>query len=254
LKKEIDKELSELEKEKNKKEGRAYEPEKKEDEKNKGIVEKEIANSDEEKNKDLDDKKIEEIKIEESKENKEEEKGEEVKEKESKEGKNKEEVKKEEEREAKNIKVEEKKEEDEYVSSPLPVNPNFRRPAPGFSSKRPVLDDMKPVSKMMNPIEELKFLNLKNFRRLGDNPEESCKRIFNKIKLLERDGYDKMIKGIKAWHSSEVNQLYVKIGRESILKGKKMREVIVERQKRDLPALKEEEIKAISNLNSRLVF
>ena len=131
---------------------------------------------------------------------------------------------------------------------------NTKRPAPASANQRPVINDIKAVPKVMNPIEELKFLNIKNFRRLGDNPSASCERVFNKIKLLERDGYDKMIKGIQAWHASEVNQLYVKIGRESILSGKTMREIIVERQKKALPFLKEEEIKAIANLNSNLVF
>ena len=157
-----------------------------------------------------------------------------------------------------NIKEEKKSEESNIkkieVSSKIPVNPNFKRPAPGFAGQRPVINDIRAVPKTMNPIEELKFLNIKNFRRLGDNPTASCERVLNKIKLLERDGYDKMIEGIKAWHASEVNQLYIKIGRESILSGKKMREIVVERQKNNLPVLKEEEIQAIANLNSKLVF
>ena len=76
----------------------------------------------------------------------------------------------------------------------------------------------------------------------------------NKIKLLEKDGYDKMVSGVKAWRQNEVNRLYIKIGQEALLKDLSLQDVIVERQKRNMPYLKIEEINAISKLNGRLSF
>lgn len=144
-----------------------------------------------------------------------------------------------------------KKEPEDYVA-PQILNLNFKRPAP--TSNKPRMEDIKPVAKAMSPIDELAFLDLVNFRRLSDNSDEAVLKIFNKIKLLEKDGYDKMVSGVKAWRQNEVNRLYVKIGQETLLKGLSLKEVIVERQKRNMPFLKVEEINAISKLNGRLSF
>lgn len=144
-----------------------------------------------------------------------------------------------------------KGEQENYVA-PTTLNLNFKRPAPTSNKLR--MEDIKPVAKAMSPIDELAFLDLVNFRRLSDNSDEAVLKIFNKIKLLEKDGYDKMVSGVKAWRQNEVNRLYVKIGQETLLKGLSLKEVIVERQKRNMPFLKVEEINAISKLNGRLSF
>ena len=116
------------------------------------------------------------------------------------------------------------------------------------------MEDIKPVAKAMGPIDELAFLDLTNFRRLSNKADEAVLKIFNKIKLLEKDGYDKMVSGVKAWRQNEVNRLYIKIGQEALLKDLSLQDVIVERQKRNMPYLKIEEINAISKLNGRLSF
>ncbi len=157
-------------------------------------------------------------------------------------------------KEVSELKTEEAKNgtQEEYLA-PQILNLNFKRPAPTSYSK-PKIEDIKPVAKAMSPIDELRFLDLTNFRRLSDNSDEAVLKIFNKIKLLERDGYDKMVEGVKAWRQNEVNRLYVKIGQESLLKASSLKDAIVERQKRNMPFLKIEEINSISNLNRRLTF
>ena len=144
-----------------------------------------------------------------------------------------------------------KQEPEDYVA-PQILNLNFKRPAP--TSSKPRMEDIKPVTKAMGPIDELAFLDLTNFRRLADKSDEAVLKIFNKIKLLEKDGYDKMVSGVKAWRQNEVNRLYIKIGQEALLKDLSLKDVIVERQKRNMPYLKIEEINAISKLNGRLSF
>lgn len=145
------------------------------------------------------------------------------------------------------------KEEDkeDYVAAKT-LNLNFKRPAPTLS--KPRMEDIKPVAKAMDPIDELAFLDLTNFRRLSSNADEAVLKIFNRIKLLEKDGYDKMVAGVKAWRQNEVNRLYIKIGQEALMKNLPLKEAIVERQKRNMPYLKIEEINAISKLNGRLSF
>jgi len=132
------------------------------------------------------------------------------------------------------------------------VKKNVRpQAAPDFKQK---MHDIKPVPKVMGPIEELQFLDLVNFRRLGKTPTEMVSKIFSKIKLLEGDGYDKMIAGVKAWRKSPVNRLYIRIGQEAINNGVSMKEAIEHRKNNDKDYLSLEEIEVIVGLNGKLVF
>lgn len=106
----------------------------------------------------------------------------------------------------------------------------------------------------MGPIEELQFLDLINFRRLGKTPAEITAKIFAKIKLLEKEGYDKMVAGVYAWRTSPVTRLYLRLGQEAIAKDRPLKEAIADRQKANQECLNMEEIEAIVGLNSKLVF
>ncbi len=140
------------------------------------------------------------------------------------------------------------------VQAPKAAAPSLtNRPAPA-SPARPQMHDIKPVPKVMGPIEELQFLDVVNFRRLGKTPGESITKVFMKIKLLEKDGYDKMIAGIQAWRQSPVNRLYLRLGQEAVARGVPFKESVALRQKNNQEYLSMEEIEAIVSLNSRLVF
>ena len=123
-----------------------------------------------------------------------------------------------------------------------------------IKSDRTKMQDVRVVPKIMGPIEELQFLDLINFRRLGKTPEEITSKIFNKVKMLERDGYEKMITGITAWKKSPVSLLYLKIVQEAIVAGITLQQAISARQNQNQDYLGIEEINAIIKLNSRLVF
>ncbi len=128
------------------------------------------------------------------------------------------------------------------------------RSAEPVTRNRPRMQDVKLVPKIMGPIEELQFLDLTNFRRLGKDPEEITAKIFGKIKLLERDGYEKMIAGISAWKKSPVSRLYLKIVQEAVMKGTTVKDMVDARSRTGHESLSMEEIEAIISLNSRLVF
>ncbi|MHB8903711.1 MAG: hypothetical protein ACYC40_01225 [Patescibacteria group bacterium] len=134
------------------------------------------------------------------------------------------------------------------------TNPVSARQNIETDSKHPSMHDIKPIPKVMGPIEELQFFDVINFRRLSKDPVEATTKIFNKIKLLEKEGYDKMVAGVKAWRQSPVNRLYIKIGQEAISKGITIKDAAIERQKNNPEYLKIEEIEALVNLNSKLVF
>lgn len=134
-----------------------------------------------------------------------------------------------------------------------PVGTAASRPVPA-PSPRPVMHDIKPMPKVMGPIEELQFLDLVNFRRLGSDSGEAVNKIFAKIKLLEKDGYDRMVLGVKAWRQSPVNHLYLRLGQEAIAKGQPIKEILAAKKKAGVDSLSPEEISAIISLNSKLIF
>lgn len=139
--------------------------------------------------------------------------------------------------------------------APAPVKPSLaNRPVPAPSANRPQMHDIKAVPKVMGPVEELRFLDLANFRRLGPTTTEAVSKILGKIKLLERDGYDKMVAGVQAWRQGLVNRLYVRIGQEAVAQGITLKEAVEARKKAGLEYLTMEEIEAIVSLNSKLVF
>lgn len=145
------------------------------------------------------------------------------------------------------------------LSSPTPkaqVQKDFggvRRSERPSDRKHKRLDDVKLVPKVMGPLEELLYLDVLNFRRLGKTPIERTAKIFNKIKLLERNGYGKMIEAITAWKKSPVNRLYLQNVQLAMSKGETVSD-FVNKNTEEGNNLSFEEIEAIINLNSRLIF
>jgi len=128
------------------------------------------------------------------------------------------------------------------------------RPVFAPSISKQAMHDIRPVPKVMGPLEELQFLDLVNFRRLGKTPAEITAKIFSKIKLLEADGYDKMVSGVRAWRQSPVNRLYIKMVQEAIGRGLTIKEYALVAQKENKGYLTLEEIEGILTMNSKLVF
>lgn len=119
---------------------------------------------------------------------------------------------------------------------------------------KPVVE-VKSVPKVMGPIEELKYLDLVNFRRLGASPLEATEKVESKIRLLEKDGYDKMVSGVLAWREGLINSVYLKMGQESLAKGIPFKQCADNyRLAKNLEFLTWEELEAIIALNSRLMF
>lgn len=137
------------------------------------------------------------------------------------------------------------------INKPTPA---LQRPAAPTSTARPQIHDIRPMPKVMGPLEELQFLDPLNFRRLNNDPVLAVNKIFSKIKLLEKDGYDKMVLGVKAWRQSPVNRLYVQLGQEALISGKTLAEVLQKQEKNHPRYLSMEEFLAISSLNSKLIF
>ena len=131
--------------------------------------------------------------------------------------------------------------------------PPVRRPI-SFRGSRPKIQDIKIAPKLIGPLEELRSLNLIDFRRLSPNPQEAAQKIKQKIENLASESFAKRMAGIKAWQASQLYRLYLIIGQQSIQRNKLVREIIDERQQRGEPILTLAEFESIMDLNKSLRF
>ncbi len=131
------------------------------------------------------------------------------------------------------------------------------KPIVNFStsdSGRIRMDDIRFTPQVVGPIDELRYMNLKQFRRLNPNPAKATEKIKEKLELLGKEDYAKKIDGIVAWHASPLSNLYLQCCRRAMEEGKPVTEILSEERKRDSNALKNEEVSAIIALNQDLKF
>jgi len=116
------------------------------------------------------------------------------------------------------------------------------------------IEDVKFVPKVMGPIDEIKYLDLTAFRRLGGDPFKTAEKIKSKLALLEEESYGKRLEGIKAWRLSPIFKLYLALGGLSISANKPIDVIIEERKLAGGEYLTADEFRAIMDLNKNLRF
>lgn len=116
------------------------------------------------------------------------------------------------------------------------------------------MEDVKYVPKLTGPIDELREMDLINFRRLSSDPKGAANKINDKINFLEDESYSQRLAGIKAWRESPVNQMYLQAGKESIKGEGHIKDIIRVKNINNNNFLSEEEMEAIMELNRKLRF
>jgi len=119
---------------------------------------------------------------------------------------------------------------------------------------RKKVEDVKVVPRLTGPIEELRNMNIVDFRRLDADPIRAAAKIKEKIDLLQDDGFVKKLEGISAWRQSKINREYIDVGRKSIGQKKPINDVIHDKNISGHDTLREEEFEAILNLNREIRF
>jgi hypothetical protein len=114
------------------------------------------------------------------------------------------------------------------------------------------MEDIKYKPRVMGPIDELRYMDLINFRRLGLDSFQATAVIKNKINLFNE--YKERQEGIAAWRRSPLNKLYLEMGGESISKNQPIDVIIEERKTAGKDYLKPPEFEAIIRLNKELRF
>jgi hypothetical protein len=149
-------------------------------------------------------------------------------------------------------KIEEKKEEIKKKEEPRPM---ITKKKTSFSNNgaKVKMDDVKRV-KITGPIDELRYMDLTNLRRLSDDPVKAFEKISQKLKVLEDIDYTKMLEGINAWRQSPVYKMYLNIFFKASNEGLKVKELIERLKSSDKKYLNQEEIDALIDFNKRLNF
>ncbi len=130
--------------------------------------------------------------------------------------------------------------------------PKLRR---SRKQRKPIIDDVKlQQSMVMGPLDELKAMDLIEFRRLSPDPISAAMKIKDKVDLLGEEAVSKQADGIKAFKQSPINLQYLDIGNRSMTTGKPVTDIIQEFQTAGTPVLSLEEFNAIADLNKRIRF
>ncbi|MDA3840467.1 MAG: hypothetical protein PF572_05220 [Patescibacteria group bacterium] len=146
------------------------------------------------------------------------------------------------------IKIENKNLDDRIAGTDGKFKSRISAPETG----RKKVEDVKVVPKLSGPIDELRHMNIVDFRRLDPDPMRAAAKIKEKIGLLEEDGFRKRLEGIRAWRESRINNEYIEIGRRSIGQKKPVNEIIHDKNISGQDTLREDEFEAILNLNREI--
>ena len=144
------------------------------------------------------------------------------------------------------------------VSKPIAPKPIAPKPIKlssfdsNFGIKHKV-EDIKSI-KIMDPLDELRLMDIINFRRLGDNPTEATAKIKTRIKLLQTDDYEKGLAAIMAWRQSPINKNYLEIVALALNNNLSLAEAVTQTRTQNSQSLSPEELAAVLALNRELRF
>ncbi len=140
--------------------------------------------------------------------------------------------------------------------TPVPSPPPPKKPAPLMTGartiERPAVADITRPTKMLGPAEEMRTLTLIEFRRLGQGANESTARLLAKFKELQDESYTIWAEALAGWRQSEVYQVYLTMGRQSMEQATGISEVIKQRAAANQLYLSEHEFDALADLNRQL--
>lgn len=120
--------------------------------------------------------------------------------------------------------------------------------------KRPEIktEPVKFTPKLLDPVEEIRTMTLRDFRLLDSDPIKAMEKIVKKVELLEEESIVQKVNGIKAWKESQPYRLYLNIGLQAMEEKCSMSEIISRQKTAGQETLSEEELEAIMELNQKL--
>lgn len=129
-----------------------------------------------------------------------------------------------------------------------PVEPQYAKTESGAVK----MDDIQFTPRVFTPIDELRYMTLKNFRNLSANPSEATALIKKKLDSLAKDDFSWKLEGISAWKQSPVNKMYVDIYHRALSQGKQIPQIITDSLASDPQAMSAPEFEAIFAFNQEV--
>ena len=114
------------------------------------------------------------------------------------------------------------------------------------------MDDIHGSPRVFTPVDEIKYMTVKNFRNLSPDPLAAIEIIKKKIKALAQEDYTKKIAGIQGWKTSPVNRMYIEAYQDAINEGKSITVVLDKKLQNNPEFINEAEFEAILKLNQDL--
>jgi len=119
------------------------------------------------------------------------------------------------------------------------------------------MQDVRPIApppsaQLTGPVQELANLTLSDFRRMSADPAEACRKLSDKLDILEEHAYTQRIEGIKAWQGSDVYKLYLAVINAAFSGGKPVATAIADALSAGRETPTEREVRAIMELNRQL--
>ena len=130
-----------------------------------------------------------------------------------------------------------------------------KKKVPSKTASMPEPTQPRYDSKLTDPIEELERMTHENFKQLDPDPQKACEKIEEKIQLVEEErSFGGRVQGIKGWQKSEPYRMYLDMGRDSMILGTPIPDLVAKRINEGKPSLSVDEFNAIMRLNKRLKF
>lgn len=123
---------------------------------------------------------------------------------------------------------------------------------PRLESGKIKMDDIQTNPKIYTPVDELKYMTIKNFRNLSSDPVRATQVVKKKIEVLGQEDYGKKVEGVQGWKVSPVNRLYIEVYQEAIKAGKSVENILSKKQKDNPEYLSMDEFEAILAFNQEI--
>jgi hypothetical protein len=117
---------------------------------------------------------------------------------------------------------------------------------------RPTVADVVRPNMALGPAEELRSMTLIEFRRMGQGAADAAKKILDKFQHLKRESFAVWSQALTGWRQSDVYQLYLTMGRESLEKGVPISQIIADRGRTGQPYLSDHEFSILVDMNRQL--
>lgn len=138
------------------------------------------------------------------------------------------------------------------IEESIPEEEIVKDSRPRDASGKIKMEDIRISPKIYTPVDELKYMTVKNFRNLSHDPVRAMAIVKKKIEVLGQEDYGKKVAGVQGWKVSPVNRMYVEAYQAAISAGKSVESVLAKKRADNPDYLTGEEFEAILAFNQEI--